>query len=327
MSILQNAKTWDVHTDTPVIAPEQIHGKFDASRAGAAHVVQIGDMYRMVYWATDDAGSHHILQAEAPVETPNAWRPLGGPLISAQKDTQHNCDGPSFPFLLPVTESHWLLYFCAWGSRDDGKLPNTTGVAISEDAGDTWRYHDTHPVISCNMPYDKEGTGSVWVILENGKFRMYYTSIGCYFDRPEGARTGHGDTIPRIGIAYAESDDGLTWEKPYDDWLVRPREFDVEPYEYICSKPCIVKIDSEYVLWVNTFGTAYRVHSLCSSDGIEWTWRNRIGPDGELGAGKSGSFDDHQRSYPTIVRHGHELRCWFTGNSFGATGMGYATST
>ncbi len=170
------------------------------------------------------------------------------------------------------------------------------------------------------------GTGSVWVFFEEGTFRMYYTAIGHYFERPSGVETGHGDLIPEIGIAYAESQDGIHWEKPFDDLVVRPRGFAVSPYEYICSKPCVVREGDGYILWVNTFGTAYRVHRLFSADGIHWEWAERVGPDGELGAGEPGAFDDHQRSYPTIVRYGDEYRCWYTGNGFGTGGIGYAVA-
>ena len=153
---------------------------------------------------------------------------------------------------------------------------------------------------------------------------MYYTAIGGYYPRPAGVATGHGDTIPKIGIAYAESHDGLVWTKPVDHLLVEPREFGVSPYEYICSKPCVIRKSDGYVMWVNTFGTAYRVHRLVSRDGIDWQWAKRCGPDGELGTGDEGAFDDHQRSYPTIVSDKGALHCWFTGNGFGTTGMGYA---
>ena len=317
---------WTVPRPDPVIPPGGLHPGLDDGRAGAAHVVQDGDRYRMVYWGSDDAARHYILQAESPVGEPNRWQPCGSPLIGPQPETVHNFHGPGFPFLLPVTDSRWLLYFCAWGKPKGGKLPNTTGVAVSDDGGATWRYHSEHPIIPPDRPYDAEGSGSVWVLHDNGLFRMYYTSIGRYYPRPEGAETGHGDTIPRIGIAYAESRDGLHWEKPLEHLVVAPRGFGVTPYEYICSKPCVVRERDGYVMWVNTFGTAYRVHRLVSRDGLSWEWTERLGPDGELGVGSDGAFDDEQRSYPTVVSSGEELRCWFTGNRFGATGIGYATS-
>ena len=44
-----------------------------------------------------------------------------------------------------------------------------------------------------------------------------------------------------------------------------------------------------------------------------------------MGKGEPGTFDDNQRSYATILKHGDEYRCWYTGNRFGDTGIGYAT--
>ena len=318
---------WDIPSSEPVLSPGSLHDTYDVKRAGAAHVIRDEEKYVMFYWGTDSQGHNYILQCETPVSEPNDWRPTGGPLIARQPESDFNSTGPSFPFMLPVTTEYRLLYFAGWGRRADGKIPNTTGVAISNDAGATWRYADEHPMIPLDRPYDAEGTGSVWVLHEGGRFRLYYTSIGKYMPKPDGVETGHGDVIPRIGIAYAESDDGIHWEKPLDDLVVAPRGFGVTPYEYITSKPCIIKVDDGYIMWVNTYGTAYRVHRLFSKDGLSWEWAERVGPDGELGFGNAGAFDDKQRSYPTIVNEDGELRCWFTGNAFGTTGMGYAVGS
>lgn len=322
---MEDRALWEIAGSTPVIRPGMLQPVYDQTRAGAAHVLVMGDTYRMVYWGSDKAGKNYILQAESPLEQADQWKPLGGPLLGPQEEVEENSQGPSFPFLLPVRQDYWLLYYCGWGRRRaDGKLPNTTGVAVSEDGGFSWRYASGH--LPCDRPWDQEGTGSVWVLLEEGRFRMYYTAIGRYFDRPEGVQSGHGDRLPLIGVAYAESDDGIHWEKPLDDWVVRPRQFDIEPYEYICSKPCVVVQNGQYTMWVNTFGTAYRVHRLVSADGINWEWSRRVGPDGELGVGAAGAFDDGQRSYPTVVPWRDGYRCWYTGNGFGVTGMGWATA-
>lgn len=330
---------WRIDPASPVIVPGQLHGPLDARRASAAHVIEHDGRCLMAYWGTDAQGMHHILAAEATLERPNDWRPLG-PLIGPQTLAPYNTQGPSFPFLLPVDRKLWLLYYCAWG-QPTRRLPNTTGVAISEDAGRTWRYWRDSPMLALDRPYDMEGTGSLWVTHEAGRFRMWYTGIGRFFARPEGVQSGHGEVIPEIGIAYAESSDGLHWEKPRMNWLVAPRHWGVGPYEYIVSKPVMLIDDAaegaarggvgspyrpRYTLWVNTFGVAYRVHRLTSDDGLSWRWTPRAGPQGELGTGGPGTFDDHQRSYPTMLRHGREIRCWYTGNAFGNRGMGYAVA-
>ncbi len=315
---------WQVERVEPVIRPGQLNPPWDNRRAGAAHVLKIGGRYRLYYWGTDPEGFHWICTAEADSVAPIVWRGTG-PILGPQRDSEYNAVGPSMPFVLPLNEREWLLFFCAWG-RQNKRLPNSTGGAISEDGGRRWRYLAEKPLLAFDRPWDQEATGSVCALHEQGRIRLYYTAIAGYFPKPEGVRTGHGDMIPRISIAYAESIDGVHWSKPHDEPVVQPRGHGVEPYEYVCSKPFILPRASGkgYWLWVNTFGTAYRVHRLESSDGLHWTWLPRRGPEGELGIGPSGAFDDIQRSYPCFLQEANEWRCWFTGNGFGTQGMGYA---
>lgn len=315
---------WVCHSDNPVIRPGQLHPGLDDCRAGGGQVLQVGDRYRLYYWGTGARGNV-ILMAEAPVASPHAWTPLGGALLEAQPDTEYNAGGPSFPFVLPLDGARWLMLFCAWGrTRADGSLPNTTGLAVSADAGLTWHYHGREPLLPLDRPYDRSATGSVSVLRVGHELRLYYTAIGEYFQRPEGVQTGHGDCIPRIGIALATSRDGVTWTKPLDRLLVEPRGFGTEPYEYIVSKPFVVRDGDGWRMFVSTFGHAYRIRSLVSDDGLAWHWVP-AGSDGDLGVGAPGAFDDHQRSYASVLQVGDEYRLWYTGNGFGTTGMGFAT--
>jgi hypothetical protein len=318
------APAWAVDPANPVIRPG-LNGELDAERAGAGHVIQIDDRYVMYYWGTGSDHHNRICVAETGIDRPNAWKARGA-VLERQPDKDYNLNGPSFPFVLPRDDGPWLMYFCSWGKpKPGGGLPNRTGVALSDDKGRTWRYCEDNPILPLDMPYDKEATGSIWVIRDNDRYRMYYTAIGRYYPRPAGVRTGHGDTIPEIGIGYATSADGIHWTKPFDHTVVSPRGFATDPYEYIASKPCIVRNGDTCTMWVHTFGTAYRVRSLTSTDGIVWTW-NPLGPSGELGTGRTGEFDAVQRTYVCVVKHGNEYRCWYTGTGFGKTGMGYATA-
>lgn len=320
----QQAVRWSVKAPGPVIAPGSLNPPFDVRRAGSAHVLRLGHVYRLYYWATGEDGRNRICMAESDPATPNLWRGLGA-VLEPQADTTYNCGGPSFPFVVPRSGAPWLMYFGAWGAaREGGKLPNTTGLALSDDEGLTWHYPFDRPVLPLDRSWDCEGTGSVCVLEVNGELRMYYTAIGPYFDRPAGVRTGHGAVIPRIGIGYAVSTDGIQWRKPLDDLMVVPRGFETEPYEYIASKPFVLRErDGLWRMWVHTFGYAYRVRSLVSDDGLHWQWCD-AGPDGELGIGEPGAFDDIQRCYACVVCEEDEYRCWYTANGFGATGIGYA---
>jgi len=323
----QPSLAWKVDPAQPVIKPG-FNGNLDARRACAAHVVEVGGAYRMYYWGGDADGYNRICVAESEPDSPTGWKPRGS-VLERQPDTDYNVKGPGFPFVLPRDDGPWLMYVTGWGQpKPGGGIPNRTCLALSHDRGRTWKYADENPVIPLDMPYDKEATGSVWVIRRGNQFCMYYTAIGEYYPRPPGVKTGHGERIPAIGIAYAVSDDGIRWTKPYRHWLVSPRRFQAEPYEYICSKPCIVEENGRYRMWVNTFGTAYRIRSLTSGDGIFWKWVDSPGApgDGELGVGPTGSWDDLQRSYICALKSGGKYHAWFTGNRFGATGIGHATA-
>ena len=317
---------WELHPENPVIKPGQLHPPgLDDNGAGACHVLQVGDRYRMYYWGRGPKGNV-VLMAETDVSRPNAWEPVGGALLERNPGTHYIAEGPSFPFVYPVNSQTWLMVFGAWGRpRRDGKLSNTSGLAISQDAGLTWRYHENSPCLSRDRDYDRSATGSVCVVRVDDRFRMYYTSIAEYFPKPEGVETGHGDVIPRIGIGYAVSRDGVTWEKPLDEFMIAPRFHAMDPYEYINSKPFVIRDGNGWRMWISTFGSAYRIRSLTSSDGLNWT-RVPSGPDGDLGVGEPGAFDDHQRSYASVIKCEGEYRMWYTGNSFGGTGMGYATA-
>jgi hypothetical protein len=164
---------WHFPQSEPVIRPGQLHPEFDSGRASAAHVVRMGDKHRLVYWGGNPAGNY-ILQAVAPVDSPNDWKPLGGPLIGPQPESDYNFQGPSFPFLLPVTDTYWPLYFCAWGNGKDGKLPNTTGVAISEDAGKTWRNHDRNPILAPGA-FNSHQRSCPCMVREGAELRCWYT--------------------------------------------------------------------------------------------------------------------------------------------------------
>ena len=279
----------------------------------------------MYYWGTGSNGYNRICLAKSRVDTPNDWTPLGS-VLECQSETEYNYYGPSFPIVLPVDNGPWLMYFCGWGKkRENGKLANTTGLALSDNDGSNFYYWSDHPALPLDCTWDCEGTVSVCVMRHGQSFRMYYTSIGHYFGRPEGVHMGHGEVIPRIGIGYAISEDGIHWTKPLDNLIVSPRGFDTDPYEYIASKPYAIREGTGYRMWLNTFGTAYRVQSLASRDGLQWHWQ-RSGADADFGVGAPGTFDDHQRCYACVVKNGPEYRCWYTGNGFGATGIGYASA-
>ena len=83
---------------------------------------------------------------------------------------------------------------------------------IAEKRGLTRKLHQpervtNNPVIAPEYPWEDRGTTYPVVFQDNGKFKMYYISLGSLKHRP----LGIGNFVP---VGYAESADGIHWTKP-----------------------------------------------------------------------------------------------------------------
>jgi len=218
------------------------------------------------------------------------------------------------------------------------QVRNTAGVM-------EWR---RNVVASKSKSYDFGGTGSVSVV-KDGLYKMFYTAIGkrnhTYADFGVTASdVGHpSGSLADIGIAYADSPDGVTWTRRTaaelgvtssasdGGRLITPRKWVDGAYEYIVSKPLVFWDSTQWRMMVSTHSTAYRVRTLTSPDLINWTWESSPA-DGVLGLGASGEFDDEHVAYADVHRVGNTYHCYYTGNGYGhysnnPTGIGYATAT
>ena len=319
---------WTFDSTNPVIVPGRLNPRFDSRRTAGGYVVVVGDKYRMYYWAADAKHVNRICMAETPIDRPNNWKGLGA-VLGPQPDTHYNARGPVCPMVLPQDDGPWLMYM---GTMPEPPPPGGrqtwhSGLAASNDKGITWKYITRRPLIASDRAYDSMGTGTICVLKDKGALHMYYTATANWEKRPSNCASlpWRGDHIPITGIGHAVSTDGIAWKKTNSDFLIPPRRDAVDPYEHWIAKPMVLKEPSGYRMWLSGYGTTYRVYSLTSKDGLKWDWVPSNALDGDLGVGKPGAFDDQMRCYAMVVQHGPKYRMWYTGNSNGATGMGYAT--
>lgn len=325
---------WTFSRDNPVVRPGQLKNNLDINRASCCSVVQLDDIYRMYYWVEDANSFYYIAQADTPISEPNRCT-VKGVVLERQPDKPHNSQGPCYAQVIPQKDGPWLMYICAWGSpRADGTLPYGTNLALSYDKGKTWQYNNDEYILPHTRWWNCKGTGSVCVIRDGGIYRAYFTSFAEYRDPPRGYDCFHAKynkRIPHTGIGYAESKDGITWSYPLDRWVVTPREVNApDCYEYLLSKPWVIKDGSGYRMWCGRLGSQYRIKSLTSKDGINWTFHDDWVFDDkddakQNGVGNRGSFDDTTREYPMVIKQGDEYHFWYTGNWFGRKGKGYST--
>jgi hypothetical protein len=129
---------------------------------------------------------------------------------------------------------------------------------------------------------------------------------------------GTGGARHRYHVRYAESADGLVWER---DGRVAI-DF-ADPSEYAIARPCVRQEDGRYRMWFSARGNAYRLQYAESADGL--TWERLSAPAGlELGAD---GWDAEMIAYPWVVEAAGARHLLYNGNGYGRTGIGYATET
>ena len=145
-------------------------------------------------------------------------------------------------------------------------------------------------------------------MVEDGTWRMWYVSGTEWTETPEGPRHHYL-------IKYAESRDGLRWERTGIVCLdYRSEE------EFAFGRPCVLRDGNLYRMWYSYRGPYYRIGYAESADGIVWT---RLDSTSVVPPSSSG-WDSEMTTYPVVVRRGDRLYMLYNGNGYGRTGIGLA---
>lgn len=308
--------TWKKHS-LPVIAPG-FSGESDRAITRAPSVVEMNDgTYRMYYTGGSGGESRlSICMATASVEKPTAWKAWPNPVFQAGSGDAFDNRGVDFPNIVRVSDKIWHMYYTGWGTwAPKGRIANRTGLAISRDGGLTWKRASENPILDLGKPgeWDSGLTGSVFVSKQGPEWRMWYTA-GRYND----------ETQPQpmtISIGLATSKDGIRWVKHPGNPILPALGYKMEVYEYVVSKPNLLFEAGRYRMWYSHRGTGYRIGYAESADGIIWNRAKSAGID----VSPEG-WDSEIVEYAFVLPFKGVYRMWYTGNGYGASGIGFAES-
>jgi hypothetical protein len=197
------------------------------------------------------------------------------------------------------------LYYSGWSRGITVPFYLFAGCALSD--GDGFLRVSPAPILERNE-VDPYLTASPWVLVENGRWRMWYVS-------GTGWRIEDGQPKHWYHVKYAESDDGLTWRRDgrvcidYRDEL-----------EHAIGRPCVVRDPDRYRMWFSVRGDSYRLGYAESEDGLVWTRRDedvRLDGDGA-------SWDAEMQAYPVVFDVAGRRHMLYNGNDYGRTGIGHA---
>jgi hypothetical protein len=208
---------------------------------------------------------------------------------------------------LVAHEGRLYQYFTGWTLAVTVPFAFFIGCATSDDGGDTWQKVSRAPVLG-RSDVDPFLTASPWVLVEDGRWRMWYVSC------MEWTADDDGVARHRYHVRYAESADGVAWEA---DGRVAI-DF-AEPDEYAISRPCVLREGEGYRMWFSSRGDTYRIRSARSRDGITWSR-----DPGVALPPQPGGFDADMTAYPLVVDLEGRRHLFYNGDGYGATGIGHA---
>jgi sucrose-6-phosphate hydrolase SacC (GH32 family) len=186
-----------------------------------------------------------------------------------------------------------------------------SGLAISQDNGNTFSRYQTTPILDRSAGEEFFRSG-LYVIRDNNIFKSWYVSGNKWTNL-------NGKNMPVYALRYLESTDGINWSNSGKICLELTEED-----EHGFGRPWIQMSDTnKYHLFYSIRKkslSAYRLGYAESLDGQSWMRKDRaIGLDVS-----HGSFDSNAIMYSSTITIDSQIYCFYNGNNFGELGFGLA---
>ncbi len=204
------------------------------------------------------------------------------------------------------------MYYLGWNPALTKPLFYTSiGLAISDDGGKTFTKYSKAPIMS-RSEYDPWMVSGGTVRKENHIWKMWYLSgIDFHIDAA-------GQAISRYDIKYAESSDGINWQR--NGHVCMPLADD----ESNISRLSIIQQEGLYKAWypVKKLGSmGYRIGYAESKDGLNWDRQDHLSG---IDVSEEG-WDSQALDKQEVIFHMGKYYMLYNGNSFGRDGIGLAT--
>lgn len=203
------------------------------------------------------------------------------------------------------------MYYVGFQIVDKVKFLAYTGLAISNDGGDTFNRFSQTPIL------DRKDEGLYIraihsVLIEDGVFKVWYATGNGWENISE-------NNYPQYDINYIESIDGIVFPDLGRKAIIN----NSENKEYRIGRPRVYKIFDDYVMNF-TYGTLdgrYQAGQANSQDGLNW-----IRCDANIGIEVSDSgWDSIHLSYPSVITVSNgKTYMFYNGNYMGQDGFGFA---
>lgn len=199
------------------------------------------------------------------------------------------------------------MYYVAFTIPQKVKFHAFSGLAISEDSGESFKRVQEYPIL------DRSDEGLYGrclhsVLFEDGIFKIWYSVIYDWTIINE-------IPYPSYYIKYAESRDGISFPKEGTTCI------ECNANEYRIGRPKVYKTETGYIMYFtsDTFSKEYLSGYAISKDGISWQRQD----DFPLKLSRDG-FDSEMLCYPALLTTKYGAYLFYAGNGMGKDGFGYA---
>jgi hypothetical protein len=265
------------------------------------------DIYRIYFSGRDKINRSHIGFVEVDINDPQKILNISAdPVLGLGSLGSFDDNGVSPTWMVNHLGRKHLYYF-GWNKGSLVRAAEVSGLAISDDDGKTFNRFSRAPIIdrTDSEPYQILVISSI--LIEDGVWRMWYDSAD-EWQTPE---------LPRYNIKYAESTDGINWERKgivSVDYKSRD--------ESRVSRASVLKEDGVYKMWhCYAIGSeGYRMGYAESNDGYKFERKD----DGLTIQTSPMGWDSEMVCYPHVFKHKGQKIMLYCGNGYGRTGFGMA---
>jgi hypothetical protein len=290
-----------------LIAPSESIGWMTSHCGGSfAEPTSSASVFRLLITGRDRSNRSLIGTAKLDLTGSPAVRDVGAePVFTPGTLGAFDENGVSYPCLVKDAGRTLLLY-TGWMPTVLTPFQNQLGLAEERDG--RFVRVSRAPLLDRNDD-DYLSIGSSFALIENGLWRLWYTSFTGWENSPTGAKH-------RYLIKYAESGDGRVWKRPGTVCIGPDR-----PEELSIARPSVLKAGETYHMWFCSRGDVYRIGYARSKDGIRWT---RSGALALSVPENPREWDGQSQCYPHAFAHAGSLYLLYSGNEYGRGGLGIA---
>lgn len=231
--------------DKPLVYPG-VAGTFDDNGITMTSIVNVGDEKYLYYCGWNKKVSVPYMLSIGLIVVKNGGtvykKMFDGPIMDRSK---HNPIAVSAPFVIydEGIFKLWYISFTQWKVYDGRMEPTFIIKYATSKNGIDWATSDT---ICIDSTYDGQSFARPWVLKENGKYKMWFSTRG-----PVGYREKGGQ---HYMVECAESLDGQHWERKADEGVISKSETGWDS-EMIAYASVIKHEDTYYMLYNgNNFG-------------------------------------------------------------------------